>query len=158
MVSISSGLPWCRRVIEHRRQQIMRGGDGVEIAGEMQVDIRHRDHLRIAAARRAALHPEARARATARAARCRSICPILRSRIAQPDRGGGFPFARRGGRDGGDQDQLPIRPAPRVASARRAPPSPYHGHSRSSRLPTDRAPPRCREYVSGSPAGRSRHQ
>jgi hypothetical protein len=33
-------------------------GDGVKIAGEMQVDLGHRHDLRIAAARRAALHAE----------------------------------------------------------------------------------------------------
>ena len=48
-------------VVDQRRQQIVRRGDGVEVAGEMEVDVLHRHDLRIAAAGRAALHAEARA-------------------------------------------------------------------------------------------------
>ena len=47
-------------VVEHRGEQVVRRGDGVEVAGEVQVDLVHRDHLRVAAAGRAALHPEHR--------------------------------------------------------------------------------------------------
>ena len=46
-------------IVDHRREQIVRGGDGVEIAGEMQVDRLHRHDLGIAAAGGAALHAEA---------------------------------------------------------------------------------------------------
>lgn len=45
-------------VIDHRRQQVMRGGDGVEIAGEMQVNVFHRHDLRPPATGSATLDPE----------------------------------------------------------------------------------------------------
>ncbi len=47
-------------IVEHRGEQIVRRGDRVEIAGEVQVDLVHRDHLRVAAAGRAALDAEHR--------------------------------------------------------------------------------------------------
>ena len=48
-------------VVDQRREQIVRRGDGVEVAGEVEVDVLHRDDLGVAAAGRAALHAEARA-------------------------------------------------------------------------------------------------
>ncbi len=46
-------------IVDHRREQIVGGTDGVEIAGEMEIDVLHRHHLRVAAAGGAALHAEA---------------------------------------------------------------------------------------------------
>src|SRR5204863_1016442 len=43
---------------EHRRQQVVRGADRMDVAGEVQVEILHRQHLRVATAGRAALDPE----------------------------------------------------------------------------------------------------
>jgi hypothetical protein len=34
-------------VVDHRRQQVVGRGDGVEIAGEVQVHVLHRHHLRM---------------------------------------------------------------------------------------------------------------
>ena len=48
-------------VVDHRRQQIVRRRDRVEIAGEVKVDVLHRHDLGITAARRAAFHAEDRA-------------------------------------------------------------------------------------------------
>ena len=45
-------------IVDHRRQQGMRTGDGMEIAGEVEVHLLHRNDLRVTAARSAALHPE----------------------------------------------------------------------------------------------------
>ena len=56
-------------VVDHCREQIVGGADGVEVAGEMQVDVLHRHDLRVAAAGRAALHPEAGPEARARGCR-----------------------------------------------------------------------------------------
>ena len=50
-------------IVEHRREQRVRARDRVEVAGEMEVDVVHRDDLREPAARRAALHTEDRAEA-----------------------------------------------------------------------------------------------
>ena len=46
-------------IVDQRRQQVVGGGDGVEIAGEMEIDVLHRHDLGIAAAGRAALDAEA---------------------------------------------------------------------------------------------------
>ena len=47
--------------LEHRREKVVRGADRVDIAGEVEVQVLHRDDLRVAAAGRAALDPEHRA-------------------------------------------------------------------------------------------------
>src|SRR3546814_18997385 len=46
-------------VVDQGRQQGVRRGDGVEVAGEVEVDVLHRHHLGVAAAGGAALHAEA---------------------------------------------------------------------------------------------------
>ena len=48
-------------VVDHRRQQVVRRGDGVEVACEVQVHLFHRHNLGIAAAGSAALHAKVRA-------------------------------------------------------------------------------------------------
>ena len=45
-------------IVDQRREKIVRRRDGVEVASEMQIDVLHRHHLRIAAAGRAAFHAE----------------------------------------------------------------------------------------------------
>ena len=45
-------------VVDHRGQQVVRARHGVDVAGEVQVDVVGRHHLRAAAARAAALHAE----------------------------------------------------------------------------------------------------
>ena len=61
-------------VVEQRREQVVGAADGVEVAGEVQVDLLHRHDLGVAAAGGAALHAEARARARARAGRSPPSC------------------------------------------------------------------------------------
>ena len=61
-------------VVDQRGEQVVGDADRVEVAGEMEVDVLHRHHLRVAAAGRAALHPEHRARARARAGRSPPSC------------------------------------------------------------------------------------
>ena len=43
-----------------RQEQVVGGGDRMHIASKMKIDVLHRDHLRIAAAGRAALDAEHR--------------------------------------------------------------------------------------------------
>ena len=50
-------------VVEHRGEQRVRAGDRVEVAGEVEVDVLHRQDLRVAAAGGAALHAEHRTEA-----------------------------------------------------------------------------------------------
>ena len=47
--------------VDGRRHQVVGGRDGVDVAGQVQVEILHRDHLAVAAAGRAALDAEGRA-------------------------------------------------------------------------------------------------
>ena len=42
------------------QQKIVRGGNGVHIAGKVKIDILHREHLRITASRGASLDTEHR--------------------------------------------------------------------------------------------------
>ncbi len=44
--------------LEDRRQQVVRGADGVDVAGEVEIQVLHRHDLRVAAAGGAALDPE----------------------------------------------------------------------------------------------------
>ena len=93
--------------VEHRRQQVVRARDCVEVAGKVQVDVFHRDDLRISAAGRAALHAEHRTerRLAHRQDRVLAEAP-QRLGDAHGDRG--LAFTRRGGRDPGDQDEPPL--------------------------------------------------
>src|SRR5437870_11248583 len=45
-------------IVDHRRQEVMGHRDGVGIAGEMEVEVLHRDNLGVAAAGGAALDPK----------------------------------------------------------------------------------------------------
>ena len=96
-------------VVDHRREQVVRQRDGGEVAGEVQVDLLHRHHLRVAAAGRAALQAEHRPeRGLAQAddgARSDAV-----ERVAQAHGGGGLAFAGRRGRDRGHQHQLAVGP------------------------------------------------
>ena len=95
-------------VVQHGRQQVVRRAHRREIAGEMQVDVLHRHHLRIAAARRAALHAEHRTqRGLARGAD-RPAAQALQ-RLRQPDRRRGLALPGRRWGDGGHQNQVAVR-------------------------------------------------
>ena len=48
-------------VVEERAGQVVRRADGVDVAGQVEVEVLHRDDLAVAAAGRAALDPEDRA-------------------------------------------------------------------------------------------------
>ena len=92
-------------VVEQRGQQVVGQLDGVEVAGEVEVDVLHRHDLGVAAAGRAALHAEARPQRRLAQADARLLADPVQA-VAQADAGGGLAFAGRRGRDGRDQDQL----------------------------------------------------
>ena len=81
-------------IVDHRREQVVGGADGVEVAGEMEIDVLHRHDLGIAAAGRAALHAEAGAEDRLAHADDRLLADAVQ-RIAEPDRGRGLAFAGR---------------------------------------------------------------
>ena len=71
-------------VVQHGGQQVVGSADGVEIAGEVQVDVLHGDDLGVAAAGRAALDAEHGAeRWLAQRDHARS-CPVARRPSARP--------------------------------------------------------------------------
>ena len=80
----------------------MRAGDGVEVPGEVQVDIVHRQHLCVAAAGRTAFDAEHRTQAGLAHAEY-GVVPNAAKRLRQPDADRALAFTRRGGADGRDQ-------------------------------------------------------
>ena len=96
-------------IVDHRGEQVVGGADRVEIAGEMEVDVLHRHDLGIAAAGRAAFHPEAGAEARLAQTDDRFLADMVQ-RVAEPDGRCRLAFAGRGRRDRGDEDQLAVRP------------------------------------------------
>ena len=92
-------------VVEKSGQQVVGSADGVEVAGEVQVDILHGDDLSVAAAGSAALDAEHGAeRGLAQADH--GVLAELVERVGKADGRGGLALARRGGADSGDEDQL----------------------------------------------------
>ena len=94
-------------IVDQRREQIVRRGNGVEIAGEMEIDVLHRYHLRITAAGGAALHAERRTEARLAQAQHRLLAYVIKC-VGQAHCRRGLSFARRCRRDRRHQDQLAI--------------------------------------------------
>ena len=89
--------------------KVVGGGDGVDVAGQVQVEILHGDDLRIPASRGPALDAEGRP-LRGLADGSNDLFPQVRAEgLAEADGGGGFPFPERGGRDRGDVHILPVR-------------------------------------------------
>ena len=97
-------------VIDQRRQQVVGRRDGVEVAGEVQVDLFHRDHLRQATAGRASLDAEAWPERRLTHGDRRFLADLAQG-VGQADRRCGLAFARRGRVDRGDEDQFALTPA-----------------------------------------------
>src|SRR5690606_19560407 len=95
-------------VVDERGQEIVRGADRVEVAGEMQIDVGHRDDLRTPAAGGTAFHAEARSEARLPEAD-RGVLAEVIQRIAEPDGRGRLPLSRRRGGDGRHENQLAVR-------------------------------------------------
>ena len=95
-------------IVDHRRKQIVRRCDGVKIAGEMEVDLVHRDNLGVAAAGRAALHAEARPERRLAQADDRFPADAV-ERVAEADGGCRLALARRGRADRRHKNELAVR-------------------------------------------------
>ncbi len=94
-------------IVEQCGEQVVCRRNGMEIAGEVQVDVLHRHDLRITAAGGAAFDAERRAeRRLADAQHC-FFADVI-ERIGQAHGRRGLAFARRSRVDGGDQDQLAV--------------------------------------------------
>ena len=92
-------------VVQHRGELVVRRGDRVHVAGQVQVQQLERHRLAVAAAGRAALDAERRAHRRL-ADRDRGPPADVPERLAEADRGGGLALAERGRRDRGDDDVL----------------------------------------------------
>ena len=95
-------------VVHERGQQVVRQRDGVEVAGEVQVDVFHGHNLGISAAGCSALHAEDRAQGGFTQGDDGALTDAV-ERIAQAHGGGGLALAGRGGADGGDQNEFAVR-------------------------------------------------
>ena len=93
--------------LEHRREQVVRGADRVDVAGEVEVEVLHRHDLRVAAARRAALDPEHRAERRLAEAEHRPLADLAQA-LRQRDRRRRLALARLRGRDRRDADELRV--------------------------------------------------
>ena len=74
--------------------QVVRGGDGMDVAGQVQVEIFHRDDLRISAACRAALDAEGRSLRWLADDGDDALAEMRAQRLAQADRGGRLAFTK----------------------------------------------------------------
>ena len=94
-------------VVQQGGQQVVCRADGMEIAREVQVDVFHRQHLRITAARRAAFNAEHGAQRRFAHGDHGFFADVVQC-VGQTDGDGGFSFAGGRGVDGGDQHQPPL--------------------------------------------------
>ena len=94
-------------IVDQRGEQIVGCADRMKIAGKMQIDVGHRDDLRVAAAGRTALH--AKARPQARLAQAdRGLFADQVHPVAEANGRGGLALTGRGRRHGSDENQLAI--------------------------------------------------
>jgi hypothetical protein len=94
--------------IDRGRQKIVRRDDGVNVAGQMEIEFFHRNDLAVAAAGRAAFDAERGALAGLADAGEDFLPQVRAQRLAEADRGGGFAFAQRSGRDRGHHDVFSV--------------------------------------------------
>ncbi len=95
--------------LDERGEQVVRGADRVDVAGEVEVHVLHRDDLRVAAAGRAALDPEHRPERRLAQAQHRVLADPPEA-LGQRDRRGRLALAGLRGRDRRDVDELPVGP------------------------------------------------
>ena len=103
--SMPSSLPFWMCASSKRREKVVGRADGVEVAGEMQVDVFHGNNLGVAATGRTALDTEHRAERRL-AQRHDHVLAAQRKRIGQAHRRGGLALSGRRGIDCGHQDEL----------------------------------------------------
>ena len=95
-------------IIDQRGEQIVGRSDGVDIAGEMEIDVLHGHDLGVAATGGAALDPETRSQAGLAQAHHGLLADGVKT-VAEADRGGSLTLAGRSWGNRGNQDQLTVR-------------------------------------------------
>ena len=96
-------------VVDHGGQQVVGGRHGVEVAGQVQVEVLERDDLAVAAAGRATLDPERRAHGGL-ADGDRGLLAEAGQGLPEPDGRRGLPLAERRRRDRRHDDVAGLRP------------------------------------------------
>ena len=94
-------------VVQHGGQKVIGRSDGVEVAGEVEVDILHRHHLGVTTTGGAALDAEHRAKGGLPQGQDYVLVQLFQ-RVSQPNGGGGLALSGGGRIDSGDQDQLAL--------------------------------------------------
>ena len=94
--------------VDERREHVVRGRDGVEVAREVQVQVLHRDDLGEPAARGAALDAEDRAERRLSQAQHRPLADVPEP-LGERHRGRRLALAGLGRRDRGDAHDLGVR-------------------------------------------------
>ena len=102
---VERGVAEVETVVDRGGQEVVRGGDGVEVAGELQVDLVRRGQPTGPAPRRAPLPAENRTHRRLPERQDRLLADLPEP-LRQADRGRRLPFARWCRGDGRDQDQL----------------------------------------------------
>ena len=92
-------------VIDEGGEEVVGGADGVEVAGEMQVDVFHRQYLRVAAASCTALDAEDGAERGFAHGDDGFFAETVQG-VGKADGDRGFAFACRCRVDGGDEDKF----------------------------------------------------
>ena len=103
----AEGIALLNVVIQHGSEKVVGRADGMEVTGEVEVDILHGNNLGIAAAGCTALDAEDRAE-RGLAQRDNGVLSDLAQTVGEADGGGGFPFTGRRRGDGGDEDELAL--------------------------------------------------
>ena len=96
-------------IVDECRQQVVCRADGVKVPCEMQVDIGHRDDLRVTASGRAALHAETGPETRFAKTHDRVFADRIQA-VPETDRGGRFAFAGGRRRNRGHEDQFAVLP------------------------------------------------
>ena len=98
-----ASLPWWRWLSTMADEQVVGRGDGVHVAGQVEVEVLHRHDLAVTAAGRAALDAEGGAHRRLADGDRGPLADVAEG-LPQPDRRGRLPLAERRRGDGGDDD------------------------------------------------------
>ena len=103
----AQGVALLNVVIQHSRQQVVGRSDGVEVTGEVEIDVLHRHHLGISAAGGAALDAEHRSHGGLPQGH-HGVLSDAAQRIRKAHGHRGLSLSGGSGIDGGHQDQLAV--------------------------------------------------
>ncbi len=101
------GMPLVEVVVHNCSQQVVRSGDGMQIAGEVEIDILHGQHLRVATSCSPALEAHARAQRGFSYGHHGTLADQAEC-LTKADGGRGLSFTHGSRRHGCYQDQLSI--------------------------------------------------